>query len=90
MRGGGDVDALGFAAGAEVRERDGVGGGRVVFDGLRCGVGAVVEEDGAAAEAVDGPVVDAAFVRVGVGWGEVGGFGVVLNKGKKFSLGGGR
>ena len=52
--------------------------GGVVFDGLRGGVRAVVEEDGAAAEAVEGPVVDAAFVGVGVWGGEVGGFRVVL------------
>lgn len=51
--------------------------GRVVYDALRCGVGAVVEEDATAGEAMDRPVVDAAFV-VGVRTENVRTFGPIV------------
>ena len=74
-----DVDALGGAAFLQFVERDGVRGGGVVGDGLGSGVAAVVEEDGAAGEAVAGPVVDAAFVVVHDAFAvEVGGVAVVV------------
>ena len=59
-----DIDALILTAFLEFVERDGVRGGGVVADGLRGGVAAVVEEDGAAGESVGGPVMDAALVVV--------------------------
>lgn len=65
LRGREDVDALVFAALLEFGEGDGVRRGRVVGDAFGLGVAAVVEQDGAAGEAVRGPVVDAAFVVVG-------------------------
>ena len=73
LRLGADVEALGFGAGVEVGEGDGMGRVRVVGDVVGVGVVAVVEEDGAAGDAVGGPVVDAAF-EVGVFAIDVGGF----------------
>ena len=75
--GGADVDALGFSTGSEVVVGDRVWRCRVVNDALRGGVGAIVEEDGTAGEAVGRPVVDAAFM-VGIRAQNVRGFGSVV------------
>ena len=79
LGGGEDVDTLGFPTCFELVEGNGVRSGGVVGDGLAGGVGAVVEEDAAAGEAVAGPVVDAAFVVVGDAFAvEVGGPAAVV------------
>lgn len=70
---GADVEALLARAGLQVREGDRVRGVGVVGDVVGVGVVAVVEEDGAAGDAVGGPVVDAAF-EVGVFAVDIGGF----------------
>ena len=57
-----DIDALVFAAVVQLFERDGVVVVGVVLDAFSVRVGAVVEEDAAAGDAVLGPVVDGAFV----------------------------
>lgn len=70
---GADVKALEFRAGVEVGEGDGVRRVGVVGDVVGIGVVAIVEKDGAASDAMGGPVVDAAF-KVGVCAVDVGGF----------------
>lgn len=89
---GSDVNTLRFPAGFEVGIRDPMRGVAAVGDVLGLGVGPVVEEEGAAGEAVVGPVVDAVFVVgggavdvgaadaivEGVGW-HVGELGAVLD-----------
>jgi hypothetical protein len=62
LSGGSDVNALSFSTGFEVGIGDPVRGVAAVGDVLGLGVGIVVEEEGAAGEAVVGPVVDAVFV----------------------------
>jgi hypothetical protein len=53
--------------------------GRVVDDALCGGVGAVVEQDTAAAKPVGRPMVDAAFL-IGVGAFNIGRFGAIIER----------
>jgi hypothetical protein len=76
-RGGPDVDALRSATGRKVVVGDGVRCGRVVDDALCGSVGAVVEQDTAAAKPVARPMVDATFL-IGVGAFNVGRFGAIV------------
>lgn len=73
LRGGADVEPLRGGAGAQVRQADGVRRVGVVGDAVAARIVPVVEEHGAAGDAVRGPVVDAVAV-VGVRAFDVGFF----------------
>lgn len=66
-----------MTASYEVAVRDAIGFVRVDCDAIFLGVGAVVEQDAAARDAVGRPVVDGGFV-VGVRTDDVGAVGVVV------------
>lgn len=70
---GTNVKALRFSTSVEFGEGNGVRRVRVVGDIVGVGIVAVVEEDGAAGDAVGGPVVNAAL-EVGIVAVDVGGF----------------
>lgn len=77
LGGGADVYSLRLSARLQVGVGDGVRGVAVVGYVLGFGVGVVVEEEGAAGDAVGGPVVDAVF-EIGVGAVDIGAADVVV------------